>query len=95
MIKQFYIQVNETQIITDILEFPYQDYIEVQLNTPIPPRIMSGCYKLVNGEVVYIQNLDEDELSNKISILTNEINELKEFNTQLIKTLNGDASTLL
>lgn len=70
--KTFYVQIDEKNIITDIVEFEYGDYIEIQLNTPIPHKIMSGCYKLINNEIEYIAELDEDELKNKIAILSQE-----------------------
>lgn len=82
MIKTFYIQKNEESVITDIIEFPHEDYVEAQINTPLPPKIMSGCYKLLNGELIYIPNLDEDELVNKISILEAEKEALKQINSE-------------
>ena len=69
MLKTFYVQTNEINKITDVIEFSYQDYKEVQLNTPLPPNILGGAYKLVNGEAIYIEEWDNNELANKIAEL--------------------------
>jgi hypothetical protein len=62
MQKTFYIQTEQdTNRITDIIEYPYSDYQEVQLETPLPPKILSGCYKLENDSVIYVQDWDKDQ----------------------------------
>lgn len=77
MIKTFYIQTNEINKVTDIIEYPYQDYKEIELNTPLPIGVLGGAYKLVNGSVVYFPEWDTNELVNKIDILEKEKEELK------------------
>lgn len=69
MLKTFYIQLDLENRITDIIEIPHEEYIEVELNTPLPSKIMGGAYKLLGGQPIYIPDWDNDSLTNKISIL--------------------------
>jgi len=54
--KKFYFQL-EDDIITDVIEYPHDGYIEVELNlTHLPPGINAKYYRLNNNVFV----LDED-----------------------------------
>ncbi|MBP3931642.1 MAG: hypothetical protein J6D47_19010 [Peptostreptococcaceae bacterium] len=78
MIETFYVQINEENIITDIISYKYSNYKEVQINVPLPPKIASGCYRLVGDEVVYVPSLDNVEQMNKILALEKENETLKQ-----------------
>lgn len=70
MLKTFYVQTDEVKRITDVIEFPYQDYKEIQLNTPLPYGILGGCYKLLeNNEVIYIPEWDVNKLAQDVETL--------------------------
>lgn len=45
MKKMFYIQVDKNGIIRDVIEFPYDGYMQVELDTPLPPGINGGWYR--------------------------------------------------
>jgi len=45
--KTFYIQVDENGIIRDVIEFPYDGYMQVELDTPLPPGINGGWYRWI------------------------------------------------
>lgn len=72
MLKTFYVQTDEVKRITDIIEMPYEDYVEVQFNTPLPFQIMGGAYQLINGQAVYKPEWDTNDLQNKITKLEKE-----------------------
>ena len=62
MIKTFYVQTEkDTQKITDVIEYPHEGYVETLLETPLPPKILAGCYKLLDGSVVYVPDWDVDQ----------------------------------
>lgn len=62
MLKTFYVQTEkDTNRITDVIDYAYSDYQEVQLETPLPPNILARCYKLESGSAIYIQEWDENK----------------------------------
>ncbi|WP_458123350.1 hypothetical protein [Paenibacillus sp. Z3-2] len=63
----FYIQVEQqTQIIRDIIEYPYEGYQEVDISTPLPIGINGGYYRWQDGQPVLDQALkDEVDKANK------------------------------
>ena len=78
MLKTFYVQLEkDTNKITDVIEYAYEDYIEVQLETPLPNNILASTYKLVNGSAVYVQEWDKNELLLKLEVLQKENEQLK------------------
>lgn len=72
MLKTFYIQTDEVKRVTDVIEMPYEDYVQVELNTPLPFNIMGGAYQLVNGQVIYKPAWDTNNLQDKITKLEKE-----------------------
>lgn len=63
MQKQFYIQTSENNRITDIIEYPYEDYQPIILTTPLPVGIIGGAYQLVDGNVIYRPEWDDKTAS--------------------------------
>lgn len=71
MLKTFYVQTEkDTGRITDVIEYAHDGYCEVQLETPLPPKIMAGCYKLLAGSALYVPDWDVDQ---KIEIMRNDL----------------------
>ncbi|RPK29992.1 hypothetical protein [Paenibacillus xylanexedens] len=57
----FYIQVEQqTQIIRDIIEYPYEGYQEVEIPTPLPIGINGGYYRWQDGQPVLDQALKDE-----------------------------------
>lgn len=77
MMKTFYLQKDERDIIRDIIEYPYEDYIKVQLNTPLPAGVLSGAYKFIEENIIYVPSLDNSELLVEISNLKKQNKELE------------------
>lgn len=72
MLKTFYVQLEkDTNKITDCISYAYSDYEEVQLEIPLPPNILAGCYKLESGSAVYVQDWDKDAI---VESLRNDMN---------------------
>lgn len=74
MKKTFYIQTDEENRVTDILSRPHEDYKQVELNTPLPPRILGRCYELMDdNSLVYRREWDrsgfDEKLTNQQEIL--------------------------
>ncbi|EQK42785.1 hypothetical protein C672_1729 [[Clostridium] bifermentans ATCC 638] len=69
MLKTFYVQTDEVKRITDVIEIPYGDYVQVELNTPLPFQIMGGAYQLINGQAIYKPEWDTNYLQAKITKL--------------------------
>lgn len=68
MSKTYYLQVNnDTNIITDAIEYEYAGYIPYTTDTPLPGGVYSGWYKLENGVIVEYPELKpippEDEIA--------------------------------
>lgn len=63
MIKTFYVQLDHENKITDIIEFPYEDYIKVNLATPLPPNILGGAYELINNQPIYRKEWDTNNFN--------------------------------
>ena len=51
-------QEADTHKVTDIVSYPYGDYTEMELETPLPPKIMGGAYKVLGGSIVYVPEWD-------------------------------------
>lgn len=76
MKKTFYIQTDNQNRITDLLEFAYSDYKPVELDTPIPSEILSGAYELIGDSPVYRKEWDRSIEMQRITDLENAIAEL-------------------
>lgn len=61
MTKQFYIQVDEVNRITDVVEMPHEGYQPVELAVPLPPGILGGAYALVGDSPIYRIQWDTKE----------------------------------
>jgi len=49
--KTFYLQVNSSGLITDAIDYPYGDYVEVTVAS-LPVGVNGGWFKLENGVIV-------------------------------------------
>lgn len=48
--KKWYLKLNEDNIIIDIIEYAYEDYVEVEMSeNSLPSGINGGWYKLEDG----------------------------------------------
>lgn len=92
MLKTFYIQTEkDTNKIIDTCEIETAlklGYIEVTLETPLPPNINCGCYKYENNSIIYVPEWDKNEDREKIEKLNKEVVDLKQVNTQLQETID-------
>lgn len=91
MLKTFYVQTNEESMITDIIQMPHDDYVEVSLNTPLPSRIMCGCYRLIDGNIFYIKEKDVDlyELMQQNLLLKTELTDTQVALAEIYETMLG------
>ena len=65
--KKFYFQIDKDNIIRDVIEYQHEGYIEVELpTTHLPAGINGGWWKLVNGELVEIVELNPNTIENQI-----------------------------
>lgn len=74
--KNFYVQVEATGKIRDIISKPHEGYTEVKLTIPLPYNIMGGSYQLVNEAVIYRPDWDTN-------LIEQRFNEQKEINIEL------------
>lgn len=81
--KNFYVQVEETGKIRDIISKPHEGYTEVSIATPLPQNIITGTYQLVGDSVIYRAEWDDnifkqrlDEQQASIIELENVISEM-------------------
>ncbi|MFA9380481.1 MAG: hypothetical protein ACERKO_05415 [Acetanaerobacterium sp.] len=58
MLKTFYAQIDEVNRIRDIISYPYEDYVPVEVNTPLPAGILGGAYELRDGQIIYNKEWD-------------------------------------
>lgn len=76
MTKTFFIQTEtDTNKITDVIEYAHDGYSEIQLETPLPSKIIGGAYKLLGGSAIYVPEWDV------------ELNELKAEQQELSDTI--------
>lgn len=54
----FYVQTDSEGRITDIIEYPYDSYVQIEYTPPLPVGVLGGAYQLVNGEIVYRPDWD-------------------------------------
>lgn len=88
MLKTFYVQVEtETNKVRDIIGYAHEGYAAVELETPLPPNILAGCYKLESGSVVYVQDWDKDQ---KIIDLENELLNTKLALAEMVEQQQAD-----
>ena len=81
-----YLQVNQDNIITDCISYPFQDYIEFE--GEVPQSVIGGWHKLENGVIVEYLELKPMDKEDKIEIL-----KIKQENTNL--TLMGMMDMLM
>lgn len=67
---KFYLQVNQNNIITDAITYPYENYIEYEAAI-LPSGVNGGWFKLENGVIV-------EYLELKPVVPGDEIKQLKE-----------------
>lgn len=64
--SKYYVKLEpETNIIRDIITFPHGNYQEVELSY-IPPGVNGGWWKLVDGTLVEIPELNPTTIDNQI-----------------------------
>ena len=78
MTKQFYVQLDSQNRITDVIEMPHEGYQPVELAVPLPPGILGGAYELVGGSPIYRIQWDtkEQERQEQIDGLEKALNTL-------------------
>lgn len=70
--KTFYIRLDQDGIIRDILEFPHEGYIEVQMQTPLPAGINGGWYRWDGENLVEVPELkpvDPEDMRQRLADL--------------------------
>ena len=61
MTKQFYVQTDSQNRITDVITMPQEGYQPVELDVPLPAGILGGAYELLEGSAVYRIQWDTKE----------------------------------
>ena len=61
MTKQFYVQTDAQNRITDVITTPHEGYQPVELAAPLPAGILGGAYELLEGSAVYRIQWDTKE----------------------------------
>lgn len=69
--KKYYLQVNQNNIITDIIDFEYPGYIEYEAEF-IPDGVHGGWFKFENGEIIEIPELNPNNIENQIKAAIDE-----------------------
>lgn len=70
--KTFYIRLDQAGIIRDILEFPHEGYIEVQMQAPLPAGINGGWYRWDGEKPVEVPELkpvDPEDMRQRLADL--------------------------
>lgn len=49
---KYYLQINEHNIITDAITYPFENYIEYESDFPLPIGVYGGWFKLEGGTIV-------------------------------------------
>ena len=62
-----YLQVNQDNLITDCISYPYGDYIEFE--GEVPQSVIGGWHKLENGVIVEYLELKPMDREDEIEIL--------------------------
>jgi len=64
-----YLQVNQDNLITDCITYPFQDYIEFE--GEVPQSVIGGWHKLENGVIVEYLELKPIDKEDEIETLKN------------------------
>ena len=76
-LKTFYLQVNQaTNLITDAIEYPYDGYIAIQLDS-LPAGVNGGWFKLESGVIVEYPELKPISPGDEIETLKAELEQVK------------------
>ena len=59
-----YLQIALDKTITDCIDYPYEDYVPFEGETP--QSVNGGWHKLVDGQIVEIPELNPNTIDNKI-----------------------------
>lgn len=73
--KTYFMKLSPDNIIEDVITFAYENYIEVELEY-LPKDILSGCYKLEDGQIVEYPELRPIDRDGEIEALKDENAEL-------------------
>jgi len=66
--KKFYLQVQPDGTITDAIEYPHGNYVEVELDH-LPIGVYGGWWKLENGQLVEYPELKPKDVNDEIESL--------------------------
>lgn len=55
--SKFYIQLDSEDIIQDVIEYPHEGYVEVEIEGTLPAGINGGWFKWENGTYVEVPEL--------------------------------------
>ncbi|PWW37406.1 MULTISPECIES: hypothetical protein [Paenibacillus] len=50
--RKLYVLLERDGLVRDIITFPHEDYLEIELDYPIPDDVMSGYYMVIDNELV-------------------------------------------
>lgn len=81
---KYYLQINEHNIITDAITYPFGNYIEYESDFPLPVGVYGGWFKFENGKIVPYPELKPDapleldvkELKERLALAESVINML-------------------
>lgn len=66
---KYYILLDENNIIRDAITYPFEGYVEVEVDKPFPAGINGGWYKWENGTYVEIPALKPVGIEQRIADL--------------------------
>jgi len=64
--KTFYFQVDKDNFIRDVIEYQHEGYTEVEVKMPLPIGVNGGWWKLIDGELSEVVELNPNTIENKI-----------------------------
>jgi len=77
--KKWYFKLDENNVILDVIEYPFEDYIEVQLSAiQLPSGINGGWFKLEDNKIVEYSELKPINEEDRMSRLENAVVDLTE-----------------
>lgn len=57
---KFWLQLDKNNVIRDCIEFEYGDYVEAELEMPLPNGIIAGYHKYIDGKLIEDEDLKSE-----------------------------------
>lgn len=74
--KKYYVKLNKENVITDLITFPYMDYVEFNYSPFDYENLTIGCWKLENDQLIELEELNPNNDKYLVKVALDEYTKL-------------------